>query len=163
MREEQPHLKIIQSAPRMHFQDLGRYGYAHLGISHGGPIDLHAHCWANFLLENDTDPNEDVITIVSVETPQNGTAELNDEGTEVLYTPIENFVGEDTFAYVVSDTKGLTAMADVTVTVKEANQAPIVSIVTDVINGPAALSVNFDGSESILGSVGVFYKKSTSV
>lgn len=36
----------------MHFQDLGRFGYAHLGISHGGPIDLHAHCWANFLLEN---------------------------------------------------------------------------------------------------------------
>jgi len=45
----------------MHFQDLGRYGYAHLGISHGGPIDLHAHCWANFLLEND--PNATTIEI----------------------------------------------------------------------------------------------------
>ena len=63
MREEQPHLKIIQSAPRMHFQDLGRYGYAHLGISHGGPIDLHAHCWANFLLENDTDATTIEISI----------------------------------------------------------------------------------------------------
>ncbi len=61
MREEKPHLKVIQSAPRMHFQDLGRYGYAHLGISSGGPIDLHAHCWANFLLEND--PNATTIEI----------------------------------------------------------------------------------------------------
>ncbi|MGJ8655790.1 MAG: biotin-dependent carboxyltransferase family protein [Akkermansiaceae bacterium] len=36
----------------MHFQDLGRYGYAHLGVSQGGPIDLHAFCWANYLLGN---------------------------------------------------------------------------------------------------------------
>ncbi len=63
MREEKPHLKIIQSAPRMHFQDLGRYGYAHLGVSHGGPIDLHAHCWANFLLENDSDATTIEISI----------------------------------------------------------------------------------------------------
>lgn len=54
MRQEKPHLKIIQSAPRMHFQDLGRYGYACQGISHGGPVDLHSHCWSNFLLENDS-------------------------------------------------------------------------------------------------------------
>jgi 5-oxoprolinase (ATP-hydrolysing) subunit C len=47
------HLKVMQSAPRMHFQDLGRYGYGHTGLSQGGAIDLHAHCWANFLLEND--------------------------------------------------------------------------------------------------------------
>jgi biotin-dependent carboxylase-like uncharacterized protein len=61
VREEKQHLKVIQSAPRMHFQDLGRFGYAHLGISHGGPIDLHAHCWANFLLENN--PNATTIEI----------------------------------------------------------------------------------------------------
>jgi 5-oxoprolinase (ATP-hydrolysing) subunit C len=47
------HLKVMQSAPRMHFQDLGRCGYGHTGLSQGGAIDLHAHCWANFLLEND--------------------------------------------------------------------------------------------------------------
>jgi biotin-dependent carboxylase-like uncharacterized protein len=61
VRQEKPHLKIIQSAPRMHFQDLGRYGYTHQGISHGGPVDLHSHCWANFLLEND--PNATTIEI----------------------------------------------------------------------------------------------------
>ena len=45
-------LTILQSAPRMQLQDLGRFGYAHTGLSQGGPIDLHAHCWANRLLEN---------------------------------------------------------------------------------------------------------------
>jgi allophanate hydrolase len=33
-------------------QDLGRYGVARHGLSAGGPADLHAHCWANQLLDN---------------------------------------------------------------------------------------------------------------
>lgn len=53
MTRVKAHLKVMQSAPRMHFQDLGRCGYGHTGLSQGGAIDLHAHCWANFLLEND--------------------------------------------------------------------------------------------------------------
>ncbi|NRA85185.1 MAG: urea amidolyase, partial [Gammaproteobacteria bacterium] len=33
-------------------QDLGRQGAAHLGLSPGGPADLHAFCWGNKLLGN---------------------------------------------------------------------------------------------------------------
>ena len=33
-------------------QDLGRRGVGHLGLSAGGPVDLHAFCWANRLLGN---------------------------------------------------------------------------------------------------------------
>lgn len=36
----------------MMFQDLGRFGYGHLGVSQGGALDLHAYCWANYLLGN---------------------------------------------------------------------------------------------------------------
>lgn len=53
MSDGKSYLKVIQSAPRMNFQDLGRYGFGHMGLSQGGAIDLHAYCWANFLLEND--------------------------------------------------------------------------------------------------------------
>ncbi len=45
-------LKIIRSAPSIQLQDLGRFGVAHHGLSQGGALDLHAHCWANRLLEN---------------------------------------------------------------------------------------------------------------
>ncbi len=40
--------------PGMHslIQDLGRQGVGHLGLSGGGPLDLHAFCWANRLLGN---------------------------------------------------------------------------------------------------------------
>lgn len=33
-------------------QDLGRFGYAQLGLSQGGPLDEYAYSWANFLLGN---------------------------------------------------------------------------------------------------------------
>jgi len=46
-------LTIRRAAPAMQFQDLGRFGHSHMGLSQGGPIDLHAHCWANYLLENE--------------------------------------------------------------------------------------------------------------
>ncbi|MCG9555147.1 biotin-dependent carboxyltransferase family protein [Vibrio sp. Isolate31] len=34
------------------FQDLGRFGYQHIGITTGGPMDEHAFCWANRMLDN---------------------------------------------------------------------------------------------------------------
>lgn len=50
-----PKLEIIRAAPAIHFQDLGRFGHGHQGFSQGGPLDLHAHCWANYLLGNSSD------------------------------------------------------------------------------------------------------------
>ncbi|MBD0786687.1 biotin-dependent carboxyltransferase family protein [Vibrio sp. Y2-5] len=45
-------LQVISSGMLSLIQDLGRYGVAHHGLSVGGPADLHAHCWANQLLDN---------------------------------------------------------------------------------------------------------------
>ena len=33
-------------------QDYGRYGYQHIGVTTGGPLDEHAYLWANYLLGN---------------------------------------------------------------------------------------------------------------
>lgn len=46
-------LVVLQAGVQSSLQDLGRYGQAGQGISQGGVIDLHAHCWANQLLDND--------------------------------------------------------------------------------------------------------------
>ncbi|ABM05232.1 urea amidolyase related protein [Psychromonas ingrahamii 37] len=45
-------LKVIQPGMLSLIQDVGRFGVAQLGLSQGGPIDLHAYCWANHLLAN---------------------------------------------------------------------------------------------------------------
>ncbi len=72
------------------------------------------------ILVNDSDPNNDPLTITSVSKPQFGTATIS--GTSVIYTP-NNFAGTDTFSYVVSDGQGGTAVGSVTVTVTGSGQS----------------------------------------
>lgn len=63
---------------------------------------------------NDSDPNNDPLTITNVTQPANGTAVINPDGT-VTYTPNSGFIGTDTFTYTISDGRGGTATATVTV------------------------------------------------
>ncbi|MFC3144280.1 cadherin-like domain-containing protein, partial [Psychromarinibacter halotolerans] len=57
---------------------------------------------AEDLLANDTDPDGDPLTVVSVGTPSNGALVDNGDGT-FTYTPDTGFVGTDSFTYTVSD------------------------------------------------------------
>ncbi|MGB2080098.1 MAG: biotin-dependent carboxyltransferase family protein, partial [Vibrio sp.] len=45
-------LRVITPGALSLVQDLGRQGVGHLGFSRGGPVDLHAFCWANRLVGN---------------------------------------------------------------------------------------------------------------
>ena len=69
------------------------------------------------VLANDTDPDGDAIAVSSVGAPAHGAAETVDGA--VRYTPVEGFAGEDTFTYTVSDGRGGTGTAVVTVTVQD--------------------------------------------
>jgi len=75
------------------------------------------------VLENDTDPDGDPISIASLGTPGNGTLVDND-GT-VTYTPDDDFNGTDTFTYTISDGNGGTDTATVTVEVTGTADDPI--------------------------------------
>src|SRR5262249_49620305 len=52
------------------------------------------------VLANDSDPEGDVIKVSSVNTPANGTAVLNTDGT-ITYTPKTSFAGSDSFTYLI--------------------------------------------------------------
>lgn len=56
-------------------------------------------------LLNDFDPNGEVLTVLSITTPSNGTATLNPDGT-VLYTPNLGFLGGDSFTVTITDATG---------------------------------------------------------
>ncbi len=71
------------------------------------------------VLANDSDPDGDPLTVVSVTTPANGAAEINADQT-VTYTPNAGFSGTDSFGYTISDGREGTASATVTVTVQAA-------------------------------------------
>ncbi len=91
------------------------------------------------VLANDTDPDGDALTIVSVSTPGDGTASHN--GTRVTYTPRLGFLGTDTFMYTIKDPAGATATARVTVTVEEKNREPS-AFDDDVEGGKSGASFN---------------------
>ncbi len=67
------------------------------------------------ILANDSDVENDPLSIAALGLPAHGTAVLS--GTMVLYTPTLNFYGTDAFTYTVSDGHGGTADALVSVSV----------------------------------------------
>ena len=77
------------------------------------------------VLGNDTDIDGDtlVVNTTPVVDPDNGSVELNADGT-FTYTPDLNFVGFDSFTYEVSDGNGGTSTATVTINVAPVNDAP---------------------------------------
>jgi hypothetical protein len=77
---------------------------------------------ASGLLANDVDLDGDEL-IVSLETgPSNGLLELHEDGS-FIYTPNEGFSGEDSFGYVVSDSKLESGTGMVTITVVQSEDS----------------------------------------
>lgn len=79
------------------------------------------------LLANDTDGNNDVLTVQSVGNAAHGTVALNDG--IVTYTPTSNYNGSDSFTYTISDGRGATSQATVHVTVAAVNDAPAGAVI----------------------------------
>lgn len=75
------------------------------------------------VLSNDTDPDGDALTVTVTDDPASGTAEVLDD-QRILYTPDQDFSGEDAFTYQVADGQGGNSQAIVTVTVTPVNDAP---------------------------------------
>ena len=71
------------------------------------------------VLENDSDTDEDILTILSVEQPKNGQVFINSTQDGLVYTPETDFIGQETFNYTIIDSMGGADRAEVTVTVDE--------------------------------------------
>ncbi|MEL6897379.1 MAG: Ig-like domain-containing protein, partial [Planctomycetota bacterium] len=67
------------------------------------------------VLANDSDSDGDTLTIESVGTPSNGSAEIRNG--RVVYTPNTDYTGFDQFTYTINDGRGGTATANVEVEV----------------------------------------------
>gem|GEM_PF-5780429 len=71
------------------------------------------------LLDNDSDVDGDKLAIVAADPAQHGTTRIEGEGS-ITYTPDSDYTGQDQFRYQVSDKRGGTAWATVTVNVTAA-------------------------------------------
>ena len=76
------------------------------------------------VIENDTDVDQDTLTLTEVSYTEGGIAAINSDGVSVDYTPAADFNGTETITYTVSDgTTSTTGTLSVTVT--SVNDAPI--------------------------------------
>jgi len=75
------------------------------------------------VLTNDTDANGDTLTVLQASNGNNGQTVVNLDQT-VTYTPNADWNGTDTFTYIVSDGRGLSATGTVTITVNPVQDAP---------------------------------------
>jgi hypothetical protein len=70
------------------------------------------------VLANDSDPDGDILSIVSATDGAHGTTRVNADGT-ITYTPNEDFFGTDSFSYTISDGNGGENTATVRVEIDE--------------------------------------------
>jgi Bacterial Ig domain/Cadherin-like domain/FecR protein len=70
------------------------------------------------LLANDSDPDHDNLSIISVQDGLNSQVTLNQNSGEIVFTPTPTFNGSGQFTYEISDGHDHTATATVTVTLK---------------------------------------------
>lgn len=77
------------------------------------------------VLSNDTDPEDDPLTIVSTSGASHGGVSI--VGDQLHYAPSRNYYGLDSFTYIIRDTQGLTdqAMVSITVTRDLTNDPPV--------------------------------------
>ena len=94
------------------------------------------------VLANDTDPENDALSVTGFSEPSHGAAVVNPDGT-ITYSPASNYSGSDSFTYTASDGNGGSAIAAVYITVTAVNDPPaaVDDLLTVLEDGPAG-SVN---------------------
>ncbi|MDB1144950.1 MAG: Ig-like domain-containing protein [Alcaligenaceae bacterium] len=115
------------------------------------------------VLDNDNDPDDDILTITKVEgqpitegTPitlgDGSTVELvtKDGKPQLKYTPAENVTGKQDFTYTISDGKGGEDTAKVTVDVGGVNDTPVAQPNKNSTNEDTVLTVAKDDVENVL-------------
>jgi VCBS repeat-containing protein len=95
---------------------------------------------------NDSDPENDTLSLAGVSEPSSGQAEITPDG-EIRYTPDTGFTGTDSFIYTVSDGNGGTDTATVEVTVEQEGSAS---------TPEASVFLSADGDFTVSGSAALF-------
>nr|WP_255603214.1 cadherin-like domain-containing protein [Oscillochloris sp. ZM17-4] len=72
------------------------------------------------VLANDSDPEDDSLTVTAVTQGSHGSVAVGAGGANVTYTPEADYLGADSFTYTISDGNGGTSTATVRVTVLKA-------------------------------------------
>lgn len=103
------------SAPANVSVTISAVNYNPVAVNDGATTHQNTPLTINVLM-NDTDPDQDVLSVVSTTNPANGIAVINPDYS-ITYTPNASFLGSDTFTYTVSDGFGGSSTGLVSITV----------------------------------------------
>ncbi len=98
------------------------------------------------VLGNDSDVDNDPLTIIGTPSATNGTITVNGDGT-INYTPNANFNGADTISYSISDGNGGIDTATVAVMVNSVNDGP--NALDDAVTGTEDLALTLTNSDIV--------------
>lgn len=99
------------------------------------------------LLANDSDPDDDALTVELVTPPLHGVLTLNPNGI-FDYLPNADFIGTDSFRYVVNDGFADSNVATVSITVLPVNVAPVATDDTVTTAEDTPLTFNVASNDS---------------
>jgi len=110
------------------------------------------------VLGNDTDGNQDPLSVILISGPANGVLRLNADGS-FTYVPDADFFGADSFTYQASDGELDSGVATVFLTVTAVNDAPVAN--ADVfgvgedalLEGESVLGNDTDADNDVLAAV----------
>ncbi|MBL7052840.1 MAG: PKD domain-containing protein, partial [Candidatus Marinimicrobia bacterium] len=76
-----------------------------------------------------SDADGDALTFEVVDSPTSGV--LTGDASDLVYTPVENYFGDDSFTYKVNDGTDDSNIATVSITVNAVNDSPIIEMISD--------------------------------
>jgi hypothetical protein len=98
------------------------------------------------VLGNDSDADNDPLSVASVTQPSSGSVTINPDDT-VTYVPNLNFNGPTTFTYTISDGRGGQSTATVSVTVNPVNDPPVATDKAVTTTQNTAVSITLPASD----------------
>ncbi|MBN1975448.1 MAG: tandem-95 repeat protein [Sedimentisphaerales bacterium] len=78
------------------------------------------------VLDNDTDADNDQLTILGAIGGSQGDKVINNDNNQIIYTPNKNFSGSDSFSYTISDGQGGTNTGTVRIKITPINDKPVI-------------------------------------
>ncbi|MGO4706807.1 DUF4082 domain-containing protein [Microvirga sp. 2MCAF38] len=127
--------------------------------------DIPLTITAAALLANDTDPNSDPLSITGVSAATHGSVAFNASTNIITFTPTAGYTGAAGFTYSISDGRGGTSSANVSITVTPASvslfsPSAIPAILSDPETNSVELGMKFQSS--VAGTVnGIKFYKGT--
>ncbi|MDX1744908.1 MAG: Ig-like domain-containing protein, partial [Halobacteriales archaeon] len=104
------------------------------------------------VLLNGSDEDGDALDFAIVDAPTNGSLGaievLGPESAEVVYTPADGFVGDDSFTFRVSDGEDASAPATIGVTVLPPNAAPVADPTSVALLKDGSVEITLTGSDA---------------